>query len=86
MYKGAFFGQIALILARPRTASIRASTLVEVYKLCKTDFEATLRQYPGFRVTIRRAAIERYRHSSSSSTVMLIKRFAAELELEGTTS
>ena len=80
MYKGAFFGEIALILARPRTASIRASTSVEVYKLSKKDFEATLRQYPGIRATIRRAAIDRYRHSSSSSTVMLIQRFAAELE------
>jgi CRP-like cAMP-binding protein len=80
MYKGAFFGEIALVLSRPRTASIRASTSVEVYKLCKSDFEATLRQYPGIKTKMRRAALERYRHSSSSSTVMLIQRFAAELE------
>ena len=84
MYKGAFFGEIALVLARPRTASIRASTSVEVYKLDKFDFDATLRQHPGIKTSMRRAALERYRHSSSSAAVMLIQRFAAELE-EATT-
>ena len=51
-----FFGEIALLLSMPRTASIRARGYCDLYSLDKETFERILGRYPSFAETIRELA------------------------------
>ncbi|MBI2966905.1 MAG: ion transporter [Bacteroidetes bacterium] len=57
--EGNFFGEIALLLSVPRTASIRAVGFCDLYKLQKSDFEKVLNNYPDFKTHIEKHAEER---------------------------
>jgi voltage-gated potassium channel len=56
---GDFFGEIALLLSQPRTASIRAIDYCDLYALDKETFECVLDHYPDFAEHIRAMASKR---------------------------
>jgi glucose-6-phosphate 1-dehydrogenase len=58
---GNFFGEMALILAEPRTASVRARQRCELFVLHKADFNRVLRDHPQFAKPILDASRVRYR-------------------------
>jgi len=51
--EGAFFGEISLLEARPRTADVVARDFCELYSLDKTAFEAIMERHEAFRRNIR---------------------------------
>jgi glucose-6-phosphate 1-dehydrogenase len=57
---GDFFGEIGVLMSKPRTASIRAKTLCDLFVLDKGDFSRILRDHPQFAVSVVKAAQERY--------------------------
>lgn len=57
--EGDFFGEIALVLNEPRTASIRALTFCDLYRLDKQVFEHVLRQHPEIGAQITSQAQKR---------------------------
>jgi hypothetical protein len=59
MQSGAFFGEISLIFSVPRTASIRAATITDMFVLAKSDLESVLEHYPEFKEKIVETAKER---------------------------
>ncbi len=61
MSDGDFFGEIALFLNQPRTASIQAETYCDIYRLDKDAFERVMEKYPRFANKIEKKA--RYRRS-----------------------
>lgn len=48
LHEGAFFGEMALLLRSPRTATVKAADYCDVYILSKQDFENLLNRYPDF--------------------------------------
>ena len=63
---GEFFGEIALFLDQPRSATIRAVTYCDLYRLDKAMFERTLTLYPTIANHIRARAHERFRGEEKS--------------------
>ena len=47
---GDFFGEVALITGRPRTATVRALTKVRLMKLSREDFEEICEKFPEVRL------------------------------------
>lgn len=45
---GHFFGEIALLLSTPRTATIKAIEYCDLYRLDKNTFDRIIQSYPGF--------------------------------------
>ena len=60
MAAGAFFGEIALFLEQPRSASIRARSYCDLYRLDKMMFDRILAHYPNVAEQIRALAEERF--------------------------
>ena len=56
---GSFFGEIGILLERPRTASVVARTRCLVLALKKEDLQKLLPKYPDIERTIREEALER---------------------------
>lgn len=56
---GDFFGEIALILKQPRTASVRATSFCDLYRLDRELFERVLSRYPEVAAKIQERAEER---------------------------
>ncbi|KAK3115384.1 hypothetical protein LTR53_005331 [Teratosphaeriaceae sp. CCFEE 6253] len=56
---GAFFGEIGILMGRPRTASIVASSRSLVVRLDREDLAKELPQYPDVERAIREEALER---------------------------
>ena len=52
MTSGDFFGEIALFLHKPRTASVLAETYCDIYSLSQSAFEEVVERYPYFRKKI----------------------------------
>ena len=50
--EGDFFGEVALLTDKPRTATVRAKTKTEVMELARTDFEAIAKAYPEVRKVV----------------------------------
>jgi CRP-like cAMP-binding protein len=63
---GHFFGEIALLLSMPRTASIVANGYCDLYSLDKDTFERILARYPVFAETIRKLAETRREEINSA--------------------
>jgi glucose-6-phosphate 1-dehydrogenase len=57
---GSFFGEKSLLLAEPRSASVRAKTQCDLYVLDKTDFVKVLKDHPAFAASILAAYCARY--------------------------
>ncbi len=57
---GDCFGEVGLLMATPRTATVRARTHCDLFVLTKSDFRRILQDYPHFAEDIERLARERY--------------------------
>ncbi|MSQ69742.1 MAG: glucose-6-phosphate dehydrogenase [Betaproteobacteria bacterium] len=58
--EGNFFGEKSLLLAEPRSASVRARTQCDLYVLDKDDFMKVLKDHPKFARSILEAYCHRY--------------------------
>ncbi|MBM3267971.1 MAG: glucose-6-phosphate dehydrogenase [Candidatus Sericytochromatia bacterium] len=58
--EGDFFGEIGLLLATPRTATIRARTYCDLFLLQRADFAHVLAERPHLAETLMNVANERY--------------------------
>lgn len=65
--EGAFFGEIALLLSMPRTATIKAREYCDIYSLNKVTFERILEKYPDFALTVRELAEQRRRETEDAA-------------------
>ena len=70
---GDFFGEIGLLMATPRTATLRAKTLCDLFVLEKADFSRILQDYPQFAGEIMSVARERYDLVVSAEQLMAAK-------------
>ncbi len=61
--EGNFFGEIALLMNMPRTASIRAVDFCDLYTLDQETFNRILKDFPAFSVHIREFARKRQEES-----------------------
>jgi glucose-6-phosphate 1-dehydrogenase len=66
--EGDFFGEISLLLSRPRTASMRAVTPCDLLVLNKCDFDKVLRDHPQYSKVLQEVAQTRYRESGGAET------------------
>jgi len=66
MREGDFFGEVALLTDRPRTATVVAVGEVEVMELARKDFEDLVRKHPSVREIVQRALKKRVRETISA--------------------
>jgi glucose-6-phosphate 1-dehydrogenase len=57
---GDIFGEIAVLLSKPRTATVRAATPCDLFVLDKTDFGRILRDHQQFADSVAKVARERF--------------------------
>ena len=62
---GQFFGEIALLLSMPRTATIRAREYCDLYRLDKDNFDKVIQRYPDFAERINELAEKRKAESEA---------------------
>ena len=60
LHEGDCFGEVALLLSEPRTATVRAKTLCNLFVLDKSDFSRILREHQQFAQAIELVARDRY--------------------------
>lgn len=60
---GDFFGEMALLLQRPRTATVRSLTHLEVLELPATSFQTLLDQWPLLRRSVEQVVSDRLRRT-----------------------
>jgi len=60
---GDFFGEMALIEASPRTATVRTLTPSTLLEINKDEFETVLTQHPAMALTVMRALTQRLRQA-----------------------
>ncbi len=58
---GQFFGEIAILLSTPRTATVRARVYCDLYVLDKETFDRILQRYPDFAKDVEKQAEENRR-------------------------
>nr|6CJQ_A Chain A, SthK cyclic nucleotide-gated potassium channel [Spirochaeta thermophila DSM 6578]6CJQ_B Chain B, SthK cyclic nucleotide-gated potassium channel [Spirochaeta thermophila DSM 6578]6CJQ_C Chain C, SthK cyclic nucleotide-gated potassium channel [Spirochaeta thermophila DSM 6578]6CJQ_D Chain D, SthK cyclic nucleotide-gated potassium channel [Spirochaeta thermophila DSM 6578]6CJT_A Chain A, SthK cyclic nucleotide-gated potassium channel [Spirochaeta thermophila DSM 6578]6CJT_B Chain B, S len=63
--EGQFFGEMALILRAPRTATVRARAFCDLYRLDKETFDRILSRYPEIAAQIQELAVRRKELESS---------------------
>lgn len=68
---GDFFGEVGILLSTPRTATIRASSLCDLFVLRKSEFGRILQDHPQFAENITQIAKERYDLTVSADELML---------------
>ncbi len=56
---GDFFGEMALVLHEPRTATVRAVTPCSIYELRSEDLVSVTARFPGIMETLKQAALRR---------------------------
>ncbi|MFL5241601.1 MAG: cyclic nucleotide-binding domain-containing protein, partial [Gemmataceae bacterium] len=61
--EGDCFGEVALLLSEPRTATVRAKTQCDLFVLDKTDFSRILRDHQQFAQAVKEIAHQRYNRS-----------------------
>lgn len=64
LHDGEFFGEIALVLGHPRTASVRAIGFCDLYALDKETFDRIVTRNPEFAAHIDAMVRERFGHNS----------------------
>ena len=64
--EGGFFGEMALILNQPRSASVRTNDFCDLYLLSADDMNRILQSYPEFRKEIEEMARERLAEDNKS--------------------
>ncbi len=70
MGEGAFFGEVALLTDKPRTATVVAKDALEVMELTRKDFNAITLEYPSVR-----SIVESYQKKRVQDTIkMLMQR------------
>ncbi len=79
--EGQFFGEIALLLSMPRTASIIARDYCDLYRLDKETFDRILARYPSFAATIRELA-EKRREEINAAKIKKEKKSVGKEEKE----
>jgi CRP-like cAMP-binding protein len=62
--EGNFFGEISLLTAAPRNATVRAKSYCDFFVLDQADFARVLRDRPQFLKSIMETARSRYNLSS----------------------
>ena len=67
---GDFFGEVGILMSTPRTATIRAKTLCDLFVLQKSDFSRILKDHPQFSENIMKIAKERYDLAISADELM----------------
>lgn len=67
---GDFFGEIGLLMSTPRTATIKAKTLCDLFVMKRTDFVRILHDYPQFSDKIITVARKRYNLTVSRDELM----------------
>jgi len=67
LQEGAFFGEIALLLSTPRTATIKAKDYCDLYSLNKTTFERILSRYPDFAKNVKEMAEQRRKETEEAA-------------------
>jgi CRP-like cAMP-binding protein len=67
---GDCFGEVALLLSEPRTATVRARTLCDLFVLARADFSRILRDHQQFARTIEAIARERYSKAISAEQLI----------------
>lgn len=71
--KGNFFGEIALIVEEAhRTASIKALTYCDVFRLEKRDFATILKKFPAFRDSVKQQMEERVKQFQAQGNTNII--------------
>mgnify|MGYP006268272523 CR=1 FL=1 len=65
--EGAFFGEIALLLSMPRTATIKAVEYCDIYSLDKRTFDNILEKYPDFASVVRELAEQRRKETEAAA-------------------
>jgi voltage-gated potassium channel len=63
--EGDFFGEIALLQHRPRSASVRAATYCDLYRLDKESFDRVIARFPEFAAHIAAKSAERAQESGA---------------------
>lgn len=67
--QGSPFGETALIEGEKRTASVRAVTYCDVYRLAKQDFDALRARYPEFDAQVREVVEARRRDTEAKTRI-----------------
>jgi glucose-6-phosphate 1-dehydrogenase len=68
--EGDCFGEVALLLAEPRTATVRAKTACDLFVLGRADFGRILREHPQFAHKIETIARERYHKAVAAEQLL----------------
>ena len=80
---GQFFGEIALLLSMPRTATVRARVYCDLYVLDKDTFENILQRYPSFAKRIEQLADDRRRELGFEKEEEELVAIVEEVESNG---
>jgi glucose-6-phosphate 1-dehydrogenase len=67
---GDVFGEIALLIHTPRTATVRAKTSCDLMALDKASFSRILRDHPQFAASVTKIAKDRYNLDVATDTLM----------------
>ncbi len=67
---GDFFGETALLMSTPRTATVRASAPSDFFILNRSDFSRILKDYPQFFEVVQKVAKDRYKLAISAEDVL----------------
>jgi glucose-6-phosphate 1-dehydrogenase len=67
---GDIFGEMGVLLSRPRSADIRAKTSCDLFVLDKADFSRILRDNPAFASAVQQVAKERYSVNVATSALI----------------
>ncbi|MCB1191555.1 MAG: cyclic nucleotide-binding domain-containing protein [Leptospiraceae bacterium] len=65
--EGSFFGEIALLISTPRTATVRASDYCDLYTLNKATFDSVLAMFPEFAKKVQEIANARIKEVQVAS-------------------
>jgi len=67
--EGDFFGEVALLTGRPRTATVFAKGSIELMELCRADFDVISEEYPNVR-----KVVEDYMRERAKATIDVLVR------------